>query len=870
VAIALGADPKQAMSEAIGSAIGSIAGGAIGAIGGPAGMAIGAALGGVIGGLAGGALAGGVPQAISPANQSRASTIPVQIPSELRSNQRYRLLYFYKNKPGFYFPDIRELGPQGYGTDTGAHLPELFAAFYRQYGNDKTIEITRIYLEPVPPILSASAAGNPVPAPYTEFEGGSSFPVSFPTDAKGQPVTTAPAPAPSAPPTPSPAPRPTPSPIPAATPAKAPNPSPAPFPVPVPVPFPFPNLAPAPALTPAPAPALIPQPNIYPQSVANPQPGTTSGPDRTPTPVKSTAQVTTPFGIPKDALPSPVPINGTKPNLDPTGKLKPSPQPEPQLPKTPSTRTRNGDCCDPLPGINNELLEKIARAVGVYQFPKVLRKLGGGFPGIAVANSLPEMAEWITNNLDAVIGPFPISITFPNEGDRIKVEFKDVATALEKLYSGDMVDVEIKLFTSCKTEQEAKEAKKTNSIIKTQIYGKDGKPITDPNQLPLVSETANFKTKKIRVPRNQAQLVKHYFDEMFRLQSQHCEQQDTIINRIYKILGGDKWFKKGKDGKLNYDAPSMVTKLDATFKEIADAAYLKEGDPPKEKEKELEVKSLIEYINAAIAHVYHRGGYTQFPTEVAETMLTYSDDEQALEVTDFANYFAWFLTQFDLLMGQFPIQIKIEDIDLAKEGNQSLTVEMPNLSEALAETYGLAVSASANADLAINFLMRLASEVIATKNATLITQDYAKANASFLGYRANPKAREIDYSFNPSDMSAFDKFLQNSKGKIVGWSEESKETLIDYLQRLMFSAGIIKAVFMRNKDQVKQLKKELESLMTNPEDDKAWKEFIEQINNPRSAFNRDNQIENVPPQFLDNKPVVKPEEEKKKKDGKGN
>lgn len=500
-------------------------------------------------------------------------------------------------------------------------------------------------------------------------------------------------------------------------------------------------------------------------------------------------------------------------------------------------------------------IQPLENAVGVTEFPKVLPVLAGG--GIRVIQNLPQLNEWITENVFAVAGTFPTTITFPNDGDPVTVQFDNIATALEEIYialnSNDMVDVEVKVFSSCKTQEESEQAKQTNAIISRQTFDKDGNQITDPEKLPLVSESANHTTKTIKAPSNQAELVKHYFDEMFRIQSRQCQQGDSIISRIYKILGGDTWFKDG-------DTPAIATRLDQEFKGIVIDAYVTDGDPPSEKEQEVEVNSLIGYINTAIAHVYKRAGYNQFPTIVQETMLTYSEDDLNVEITNFSTYFAWFLDQFDLLMGQFPIQIKIQDTNLAQEGDQSLTVEMPNLSEALAETYGLAISASANADLAVNFLMRLASEVIATKNATLITQDYAKANASFLGYRGNPKGREVDYSFNPADMSAFDKFLQTSKGKIVGWSDESKESLIDYLQRLMFSAGIIKSVFMRNKDQVNQLKKELEALMTNPEDEKAWKEFIEQINNPRSLFNQGDESETKPPHFLDNKPVVKPED----------
>ena len=146
-----------------------------------------------------------------------------------------------------------------------------------------------------------------------------------------------------------------------------------------------------------------------------------------------------------------------------------------------------------------------------------------------------------------------------------------------------------------------------------------------------------------------------------------------------------------------------------------------------------------------------------------------------------------------------------------------------------------------NANVSVNFLMRLASELIATKNATLITQDYVRANAAFIGYRGNPKKREINYSFNPTKLDTLDEFLQESKGFIVGWDEEDKESLVSYLQKIVYSAGIIKAVFMRSPKQLDILRKELLNMAdkSNATDEKEWKSILEFLNDPNGFFNRD-------------------------------
>jgi hypothetical protein len=222
----------------------------------------------------------------------------------------------------------------------------------------------------------------------------------------------------------------------------------------------------------------------------------------------------------------------------------------------------------------------------------------------------------------------------------------------------------------------------------------------------------------------------------------------------------------------------------------------------------------------------------------------------------------WIVSQIDALVGQFPIEIEIEDADPLQAGKQYKKIELPNISEALAELFGLTISGTTNSDLAINFLMRLAAETIATKNAALITQDYAKANASFMGYRGNPKEREITYNFNPANLTDFSEFLKESKGKIMGWEEDDPESIVAFLQRIVFSAGIIKSVFFRDKRAMERLQKELDRITKSDstDSDEKWREFIRFVNDPTSQFNFSDSKDYPTPE-LDNKPVIKNEPE---------
>lgn len=236
-----------------------------------------------------------------------------------------------------------------------------------------------------------------------------------------------------------------------------------------------------------------------------------------------------------------------------------------------------------------------------------------------------------------------------------------------------------------------------------------------------------------------------------------------------------------------------------------------------------------------------RIGVTQYPASVPENLLTNLPQRQ-IRLQSLTELFGWYVKQFDALIGEFPINLKIQDIDPLTEGDQEQEIKLMNVAETLVELYALAAKTSINSDLHTNFLTRLAAEVISTKNATVVTQDYARANAQFLGYKGNPKKRKIPYSFDPESLDSLEKLLRNSEKFVVGWQEDDPESVVNYLQKIVFSAGIIKAVFFRGGSQASQLIGELRNLIDPNSDvqqgrDEGWEAFIDAINNPESPFN---------------------------------
>jgi hypothetical protein len=237
----------------------------------------------------------------------------------------------------------------------------------------------------------------------------------------------------------------------------------------------------------------------------------------------------------------------------------------------------------------------------------------------------------------------------------------------------------------------------------------------------------------------------------------------------------------------------------------------------------------------------HKGvGVPDLPASLPASLL--ADRSGQTNVGSLVQLWGWFIQQFDALAGQWPVEIQIEDVDPAQQGNQSKKIELPNIAEALAELYGMTVNAAVDSDTSINMLTRVLAELVATKTSSLITQDYVKANTNFLGYKGNPIARKAQYSVNPNELQTLDKLLQNSTQEYKGWENQEEDTLVEVLTKLLFSAGVIKAAFFRGNSThgdknpipnlVELVKKHAQ------ESDKSWEDFIEDINNPKSLINK--------------------------------
>ena len=261
-----------------------------------------------------------------------------------------------------------------------------------------------------------------------------------------------------------------------------------------------------------------------------------------------------------------------------------------------------------------------------------------------------------------------------------------------------------------------------------------------------------------------------------------------------------------------------------------------------------------EEIEEMIRVIMLRLGTAQYPATVPANLA--DEEDETLQIENLTDLVGWGVRQMDAVVGQFPIDIEIKDADPSQSGNQTRKVKLPNLAEAIAEVYALSLRSGVGSDIHTSFLMRLAAEVIAIKNAALITQDYAKANASYLGYKGNTVRRKVNYAFNVTNLENLEKILQESEKAIIGWQDEDKNTVQAYLEKLMFVASIIKLTHFRSNKAVDGLVGELGNLLgieeeseeSEDESEDNWRAFLQEINNAQGGFNRNSPVK---PEVID-------------------
>jgi len=227
--------------------------------------------------------------------------------------------------------------------------------------------------------------------------------------------------------------------------------------------------------------------------------------------------------------------------------------------------------------------------------------------------------------------------------------------------------------------------------------------------------------------------------------------------------------------------------------------------------------------------------------QVPTSLLAISGQEALIPIKNYPELFLWYIKQFDALIGEFPFEIEIEDIDLTESGNQTKKVKVANIAEGLAELFGFAFTGISVNDANMNILLRLVPEIVRIRQLGLTNQDILVANREFLGYREKEVKKEIQSNFKvQTDFSKIDELLKGEIAKYKSIEFDGKETILEYLMKLLYVAEIQKkALTISTKDYADLLTRAAENNDTvdAKENIDNWNKFVQQINDPMSQFN---------------------------------
>jgi hypothetical protein len=219
----------------------------------------------------------------------------------------------------------------------------------------------------------------------------------------------------------------------------------------------------------------------------------------------------------------------------------------------------------------------------------------------------------------------------------------------------------------------------------------------------------------------------------------------AMVRRLDAFLGG------GEFGNDRCDPKNTIYKVnpEALIRQFTEAVYdfqTGDGRITAINSSEIEVKSLPQLLAALLSVGYTRSGQWRYPSRVDDSIVK-SDSgflgdlfgKPQRTLSDQQDYHQWNLEQFDAVLGPWQQKIEIVDSDLEQPGNQSKTVRLPNLAEAISEIFILAFDAKTTNDTTLNFLTRLALEQAAIKKEVVVTQKWAEVIADYLG----PKTKEV-------------------------------------------------------------------------------------------------------------------------------
>lgn len=209
--------------------------------------------------------------------------------------------------------------------------------------------------------------------------------------------------------------------------------------------------------------------------------------------------------------------------------------------------------------------------------------------------------------------------------------------------------------------------------------------------------------------------------------------------------------------------------------------------------------------------------------------------EEQTDVHNLPRLITWFVEQFDALMGEWEVPLEIKDIDTTKQGDQPISMRIPNLAEYAAESMGILLELTTDMKTLINICFKTLAESGQDKQQNFKSYKLVETIADFLGFKYKEKGVEMPLLFTPGK-TKITEILQETVLNVPVAEYDEKSNFQMELMRIRKMAAILDAQFFRKidpsgdvgKQVMKYLREGAESAeeITEKEDDN-FEQFID-------------------------------------------
>lgn len=202
-------------------------------------------------------------------------------------------------------------------------------------------------------------------------------------------------------------------------------------------------------------------------------------------------------------------------------------------------------------------------------------------------------------------------------------------------------------------------------------------------------------------------------------------------------------------------------------------------------------------------------GYDDLPANLPQSFIVEDGKNAGQEdKPNLVQIIGWLSERLDETIGQFELEIEIQDSDATKEGDQPVTIKLPNIAESLGEITMMLLSILYDTDLSVNLNSKLLAEVGSSKQIAFKNNQAIDTIVDYLGYGIKQVREDLPMTFTPG-AEEFEDLLKPKTIKVPVDELDDTRTLPTILQELLHAAAIIRAVHWRQVDPKKDIAKQI-------------------------------------------------------------